>query len=668
MTATEPAVAARPTSLPEPGAPSVDGRGTSEERSSRPRVGLRATLVAAAAYFLLSFVLWWHVWTGHPTSTTTCGCGDSSLFQWFLAWPAYALGHGLDPWYSTALFHPTGVNLLSNTAVVAVGVVLAPVTWIFGPIATFNVALGLAPVLSALAMFVLLRRWVRWAPAAFVGGLLYGFSPFVLVGLTDGHLMLSMAAVPPLVVWCLDELVATQRRSPVGVGLLLAVLVAVQFFVGTEVLVMVGLTVAVGLAVVLVYAARHREVLVRRTRHAVIGLGTAAVASTVVLAYPVWFALAGPAHFSGPVWGTSIISYGGTNVHDYLLPGPTSPQVIALARTYGGYQAPLLSAQYFGIGLLLVLVVGLVLWRRDLRLWLFALGIVFSVSISFGLAFHNWTVWRLFVRIPLMDNIIPSRFLLVTYLCAAVMLGLVVDHARADAPGWLLRWRASGRPSKRTGLLAGLAVSLLALLPIAVYWADGVPFTTQAVVLPDWFRTHATGTATRQVVLAFPVPFGLFQSPMTWQAVDRMAFDQVGGGGPGSIPSRAGRERAGQRYIGDVSVSKGSPVISPDGVSATRSALDGWGVTTIVIPDPGPLPSYERLHALRSAVVLMSAATGRAPARSANAWVWTQVQRSGPPAPASAAGLARCGAGPEAGSVGSIERSAICVVTAGVTA
>ena len=111
--------------------------------------------------------------------------------------------------------HPSGVNLLDNTSELALGVVLAPVTWVFGPVASLNVALTLAPALSALAMFLLLRRWVRWAPAAFVGGLLYGFSPLVLVSLSDAHLMLGWAVVPPLVVACVDELAlppAPRRR------------------------------------------------------------------------------------------------------------------------------------------------------------------------------------------------------------------------------------------------------------------------------------------------------------------------------------------------------------------------------------------------------------------------------------------------------------------------
>ena len=135
-----------------------------------PGHGWKSLVAGAAGYLVLSVALWWNVWSNHPTSTTTCGCGDTSLFTWFLAWPAFALRHGLDTLYSTYLFHPTGVNLLSNTAEVGVGLVLAPVTWAFGPVATLNTALTLSPALSALAMYVLLRRWVSWAPAAFVGG------------------------------------------------------------------------------------------------------------------------------------------------------------------------------------------------------------------------------------------------------------------------------------------------------------------------------------------------------------------------------------------------------------------------------------------------------------------------------------------------------------------
>lgn len=634
-----------------------------------PLHAVRTYGLATAGYLALALVVWWNVWSQHPTSTTTCGCGDTSLFTWFLAWPAYAIAHGLDPLYSTAMFHPHGVNLLSNTAVAGAGVVLAPVTWLFGPIASLNVALTLSPVLSALAMFALLRRFVAWSPAAFAGGLLYGFSPFVLISLTDAHLMLGMAPVPPLMVACLDEILVRQRRRAVPSGVVLGVLVAAQFFVGSEALVItliaagIGVVLLVGLALV-----RRRRLLRERVGHAATGLGAAATSAAVLLAYPVWFALAGPAHLAGPVWGPgSLISYGGTDLRYFLRPAPVSPNSLA-HRLFGGYQGPSLSAQYFGIGLVAVVVVGLVVWRRDLRLWLFAAVGAVSVPLSLGLAFHHWTPWRLFVRLPLMDNVIPSRFLVVTYLCAAVLLGLVVDHTRGA-----IDRRVAGEPRPRraggdgpwrrwAGASAGVVVAAIALVPLGAYFTDGLPLTTQAVVLPPWFRTVAPRLEGRQVLLAFPVPFALLQSAMTWQAVDDMHYDMPGGGGPGSLLARAGPEREGQRDLGNLSISQSPQTITAEEITAVRKTLDGWGVTTVVIPDPAHLPLYERLHLVRTTALLITAATGQRPVRQADAWVWTGVDHAGAPLAPSAATLARCGAGPAVGSAASIDQAISCVV------
>ena len=193
--------AARPGHATDPRlAPSLDG--------GRSTTARRARLIwplAGAAYLLLSVLMWWNVWSTHPTSTSICGCSDNSLYTWFLDWPAHAIAHGMDPLYSSAMGYPHGVNLLANTSELAIGVPLAPITWIFGPIATLNVALTLGPALSALAMFALLQRWVSWSPASFIGGLAYGFSPFVLSNLEVSHLDFTMAFVPPLVIACLDE-------------------------------------------------------------------------------------------------------------------------------------------------------------------------------------------------------------------------------------------------------------------------------------------------------------------------------------------------------------------------------------------------------------------------------------------------------------------------------
>lgn len=671
MTTTDQPRAERPRAEPPAmeEATAVEGGAGPGPVPARP---FRNVVVAAGAYLVLAVVLWWHVWSSHPTSTATCGCGDSSLFTWFLAWPAYAISHGLNPLYSTAMFHPTGVNLLANTGEVGIGVVLAPVTWLFGPVATFNVALTLSPVLSAMGMFVLLRRWVTWVPAAFLGGLLYGFSPFVLISLTDGHLMLGMAVIPPLVVARLDEMLFAQRHGPVAAGVVLGLLLAVQLFIGTEVLTILVIAGAAGLVLVFLYGLGHRQARQRRVRHSVVALSAAAVTSVALLSYPAWFALAGPAHLSGAVWGPgSVISYGGTNLKDYLLPAAASPATTALGQRLGGYQGPTLSGQYIGIALAAVLIVGVVVFRRDRRLWFFgAIGAI-AVPLSLGLQFHRWTPWRLFVRLPLMENVIPSRFLIVTYLAVAVMLGLIVDHtrsavdrqraaalhaARPPVPGPRRRERAG------PGGLAGVIVAAVALVPIATYYAPGIPLAARPVVVPTWFRTVAPQLGGHQVVLAFPVPFALLQSAMTWQAEAGMHYAMVGGGGPDALPIRAGAERVGQTYIGNISISRSPQTITQSEITAVRQALDGWGVTMVVLPDPSHLPIFEQVHLVRTTALLMSVATGRPPIHQADAWVWSGVDHAGPAVHPSSGTLSRCGAGPAVGSPSSIANATACVL------
>ena len=87
------------------------------------------------------------------------------------------------------------------------------------------------------------------------------------------------------------------------VGLALGLLATVQFLIGTEVLVIAVATAAVGLVLVLAagLTAREDPAGPPALRPALRGWGPSA--SAVLLAYPTWFALAGPAHLSGSIWG-----------------------------------------------------------------------------------------------------------------------------------------------------------------------------------------------------------------------------------------------------------------------------------------------------------------------------------------------------------------------------
>jgi hypothetical protein len=585
----------------------------------------------------LSVVLWWNVWSTHPAGVTTCACGDASLFLWFLEWPAYAIAHGHNPFYSTALFHPGGINLLSNTSVLAVGVLLAPITWLFGPVATLNVASTLAPALSGLAMFWLLRRWVRWDPAAFAGGLVFGFSPFVFVNLAGGHLMTSVLVPVPLIVGCLDELLVTRRRRPVAVGALLGLLVTIEFFLSTEVLAIIVICALIGVAGLAAYAALvHLGDMKQRAGYLLRGLGGTGAVAVPLLAYPVWFAFWGPAHLTGLIWPTLAPGTGGISLSNIWQVGFQSA-LRKLMQIVGGYEGPALpQAEYLGVGILIVAGLGLVAWRRERRLWFFTGLAVLGVGLSLGINTRYWVPWNALSHLPVIRSIIPSRFFIATTLSSAVVLAIVVDRVHGFVSGRIEVASEDGgakpaptRPALFGPALASLvaiAVAAVATVPIATALSSNTPFTTTAVQIPQWFRQAAPHLSADQVLLAYPAPFTLVQSAMAWQAIDLLHYSMAGGGGPGGVPTRAGKERAGFELLSALSFSvEAPPEPEARNVEAIRQALAGWGVTTIVVPDPAPLPRYDQGTAPAAAIGFFTLATGTKPQFTDDAWVWNFV-------------------------------------------
>jgi hypothetical protein len=294
-------------------------------------------VLAGVVYAVGGVAMWWQVWSGHPSSTMTCSCGDPSSFVWFLAWPAYAISHGHSLFFSARVHVPGGMNLLDNTSVLALGVVLAPVTWLFGPIAALNVALTAAPVLSGLSAYGVLRRGLGVGRlAAFAGGLAFGFSPFMLRNEAINHLQATFLPLVPLIFWCCYELAVAQRGKWWRWGLALGVLVAVQFFVGTEVLTITVLTTVIALVLGVIAAWWHGArnpgdgVLAAKLPFAWRGFGLAVVVGVVLLAYPLWFSMGGPGHINGADWSQSTPN----SLASMLL--PSFPHNWSIA----GYQGP----------------------------------------------------------------------------------------------------------------------------------------------------------------------------------------------------------------------------------------------------------------------------------------------------------------------------------------
>jgi hypothetical protein len=630
-----------------------------EEASSRPDPtrrpapagGSRGLILAGASYLVLAIGLWWGVWSSHPTSTATCGCGDAARFLWFTEWPAYALTHGHSLLWSSWLFHPTGINLLDDTSVLALGIVLAPLTLAAGPVLAMNVGLTLAPALSALAMYLLLRRWVAWAPAAWLGGLAYGFSPFMVTELALNQTNIAFLVVPPLLVMVLEDLFVTQRRPPWRTGLALAILVIVQFFLSTEVLLISAIAAALGTALLVAWTWTHRPDDVRTRfphawRSAAIGVGV----SIVVLAYPLWFVLAGPAHLSGPIWSLGATSHFGTTPSSFVSPSGLEALRPGMLRL-GGYQGPVLAGfGTVGLGILALALLGVVLGRGDRRRWLFGAlgGVMVVVSLAPGRGV--WVPWAALQHIPWVGDIVEVRFVFVVTLCVAILAGLAADGA-AD---WLdqhgpsrhgpLEHGSSQHGSSRRRSLLAWPLIVLAVTPTVIVLGPNLPLTVRPVVLPEWFSQVGPTLPAGQVVLTYPMPSSGLQASQAWQAVNGMVWAQASGGGPGGQAFRtAPGARAGFEVLVAASLPlAAAPLPTPASLAAVRSALAAWQVTTVVVPVQEDLPLTEQGRSTAYAVGFMTAALGRAPTLSHRAFVWSDVASAPAATPVASRQFADC--------------------------
>ena len=70
---------------------------------------------------------------------------DPEIFVWSFAWWQHALATGQNPFVSHAVYAPDGINLAWATSVPGLAIPFAPLTWLFGPVASYNVAALLLP-------------------------------------------------------------------------------------------------------------------------------------------------------------------------------------------------------------------------------------------------------------------------------------------------------------------------------------------------------------------------------------------------------------------------------------------------------------------------------------------------------------------------------------------
>jgi hypothetical protein len=431
---------------------------------------------------------------------------DTILYIWHLRWLPFALGDGHNPLISNYMDYPAGFNLMWNTSILLPAFVLSPVTLLLGVVVAYNVLATLALALSAWCAFFAFRRYVRPVPAA-VGGLLYGFSPYMFAQ-AQNHPHMTLAVFPPVALLLLDEALVRQRRPPLAIGALIAVAAVLQLFTGEEILAATVLVAAIG---VVLLAVLRRDQIRPRAPYALRALGSAAAIALVLAAVPLGVQLFGSQHVavtSGPVQGK------GAYVLDAAeLVVPTQRQELTfnaandLGEKYGGQTE---IDGYVGIPLLVLAAFVVVRWRR-LRVVQFAAALAVATTLlAFGprLTVAGRTLpiplpWVIPQRVPFLENILPARLTLFVFLLLALLVAIFVDRVRLPRPA----------------IAAVVAVALVPLLP-------NLPYQSSAEATPSFFTSGARAIPKGSVALIAPLAgvAGGTTVPLLWQAKAAMRF------------------------------------------------------------------------------------------------------------------------------------------------
>src|SRR6266566_4765687 len=564
-------------SAPAPAAPEITSPGP------RERHRIWSTAIVIVAYFGLSIIPYWGFWTAGGTRIAGKG-GDLPTDAWFLDWVAYALVHLHNPLVTDWGNYPYGVNGVTNLSMPLLGVLGTPVTLAFGAFVTTTLFFTLAFPLSALSGYVLMRRWVRWRPAAFAGGLLYGFSPY-LVAHGGSHLNLVFVPLPPLIFGVLCHIASDRPHRAWPSGAALALLCVAQFLISAEILVSTVIVGAFGLAIA---AAVNRDAARHRWKDAAAAVGIASAITAVLLAYPLWLLTAGPARVSGPVQETSL--YRG-NLLAPLIPDSSlqfkAAGWLPLANTFSGTTSE--NGLYTGLLLLVVLIAGAIALRHRPAMKVAALTTIAAFVMSLGsrltVGRYVWTAVPLpeaaLTHLPVLDNTIAARYSLYVMLGAAMIFALTIEALRE-------RLRRDGRHPERAVAAACAALACLALLPLVPAW----PYWTRIAQVPRYFSSAlVTAVPPGSVAVLYPFPAAGDAIPMLWQVAADMRFKSPGGRflipAPGSVGTTASDEQTLTGQTLGRLASGQTPALTPALRQALRDQLRSWEVRAVLVQSAG---------------------------------------------------------------------------------
>jgi hypothetical protein len=183
----------------------------------------------ALVLFAAATTAWlWPLLIAPAAAIPGSGAGDNFVFVWNLWWAKRSLLAGVSPLWCPVVFVPFGANLTLHTHTLLPSAIAALVAG--DVIAGTNGIVAAHLFLNFAAGYALAWRITRDWAAALLGGLLFGWSPYVAERLLGHFNLIAVWVLPLTVLLLLSTLDGTHRRSGLLLGLTLGAIPYIEYY------------------------------------------------------------------------------------------------------------------------------------------------------------------------------------------------------------------------------------------------------------------------------------------------------------------------------------------------------------------------------------------------------------------------------------------------------
>ncbi|MGH9573356.1 MAG: hypothetical protein ACRD40_07495 [Candidatus Acidiferrales bacterium] len=443
--------------------------------------------------------------------------GDSFQHAWFLWHFARAVSHGQNPYFTNLIFYPNRVNLAWSTLDPVASLLALPFSLLAGPIAAYNLSLILQLALAALFAYLLCLRICANRVAAVIGGVCFGFSPWMM-GEALGHLSLVTAFPIPLYFLALDTVLrrANGRWSHgifLGISLFMTALAHYNYTV---------FCVLLSLLIFVIDLAIDGWRLVKDVWRPVAG----GAVTFAILFLPLFFSMWGVSANRPRTRQFQMIEAHSADLFGLFVP---SWKHLLFGTTVRHWNVGLFSAGYEGIiylGPVILVLAGIGLWTSRGANQRWAIRLAVSAVIFWALSLGPYLrVWGSETRIPgpaLLFYLTPfgryvsapARFYVIAVLCCACMAAMGLAHLLSK----------TSFPIARRAIVAGVSV-LLAMDLLTL------PFPAATSVASERYAGFAAATEGCKVPRELNGSTVVTIPELTWPYPVRAMWMQIRDGG-----------------------------------------------------------------------------------------------------------------------------------------